>query len=149
MYRLLLLLVVALFMVSPVYAQAPNAAERELIKLENDWSTAWLKKDGAFLQTLYADEYMFTSESGTIYSKAQDIAETISPENRNESFLRADLKVRVYGNTAVVTGLNTLESSATASGKHTSGAYRFTDVFVKRHGRWQVVASQSTRVLKQ
>jgi ketosteroid isomerase-like protein len=54
----------------------------------------------------------------------------------------------VHGSTAVVTGLNTLESSATASGKHISGAYRFTDVFVKRHGRWQVVASQLTRVLK-
>jgi len=144
-----LLLLLALFMVSPVYAQAPDEAERELITLEHDWSTAWLKKDGAFLQRLYADEYMFTSESGTIYNKAQDIAETTSAENRNESFLRADMKVRVYGNTAVVTGLNTLESSATASGKHTSGAYRFTDVFVKRHGRWQAVASQSTRVLKQ
>jgi uncharacterized protein (TIGR02246 family) len=148
MHRPLLLFIVALLTVSPVYAQAPSAAERELIKLENEWSTAWLNKDGAFLQKLYADEYMFTSESGSTYNRAQDIAETTSAANRNESFLLADLKVHVYRDTAVVTGLNTLKSS-TASGKDTSGVYRFTDVFVKRDGRWQVVASQSTRVLKQ
>ena len=56
------------------------------------------------------------------------------------------MKVHVYGDTAVVTGLNTIKS--TLNGKDTSGAYRFTDVFVKRDSRWQVVATQASSVQK-
>ncbi len=55
--------------------------------------------------------------------------------------------MRAYGDTAVVHGLETEKSSY--KGKDTSGQYRFTDVFVKRNGRWQAIATQVTRVAKQ
>jgi len=62
------------------------------------------------------------------------------------SFAWTDMKVHVYGDTAIVTGLNT--TKGTFKGKDTSGAYRFTDVFVKRDGRWQVVATRASLVAK-
>ncbi|MCX6545980.1 MAG: nuclear transport factor 2 family protein [Acidobacteria bacterium] len=145
MFRNLLLIVVALLTVSPAFAQAPSAVDREIIKLEHDWSTAWQKKDAAFLQKLFADEYLFTDPEGVTFSKTQDIANTTAATTKVESFLFSDLKVHVYGDTAVVTGLNTIK--ATVVGKASNGAYRFTDVFVKRDGRWQVVTSQSTLVV--
>ena len=61
-----------------------------------------------------------------------------------ELFHLDDLKVRVYGDTAIVFGLETEKS--TIHGKDMSGQHRFTDVFVKRDGRWQAVASHLSRV---
>jgi hypothetical protein len=64
MYRHVLVAIATLFAVSPLSAQAPSAVEQDLVKLENDWSTAWQKKDAAFLQQLFADEYLSTDQDG-------------------------------------------------------------------------------------
>src|SRR4029453_7468213 len=100
---------------------------RDLIKLENDWATAWQKKDAAFLQKLFADEYLSTDQDGATFTKPQDLANVSAPGTSMTSFALTDLKVHVYGDTAVVTGLNTVK--AMFKGKDTSGAYRVTDVF--------------------
>lgn len=54
------------------------------------------------------------------------------------------MKVRVFGDTAIVTGSDTEKS--TYNGKDSSGKYIWTDIFVNRKGKWQAVASQSTNV---
>jgi ketosteroid isomerase-like protein len=54
-----------------------------------------------------------------------------------------DMKVQTHGETAVVTGRATLEGQAEGL---PGGAYRFTDTFVKRDGRWHCVATQATTV---
>jgi|SRR5262245_39139050 len=146
MYRYALVGVVALVAISTLGAQVPNAVERDILKLENDWSTAWQKKDAAFFQKLWADEYLSTDQDGATFTKAQDLANLAAAGTSQTSFALTDMKVHVYGDTAVVTGLNTIK--ATFKGKDTSGAYRFTDVFVKRDGRWQVVATQSSMIPK-
>ena len=146
MYRNILAGIVALLIVSTLGAQVPSTVERDLIKLENDWSTAWQKKDVAFLQKLWADEYLSTDQDGNTFTKAQDLANVSDRGTSTTSFALTDLKVHVYGDTAVVTGLNTIK--ATFKGKDSSGAYRFTDVFVKRDGRWQVVVTQGSLVAK-
>ena len=145
MSRRLLLGFIAL-VVTGIGIQGQAAAEKELMKLENDWSTAWMKKDSAALQNLYATEYIATDWEGLTFNRAQDIANAMAPDSRTQSFVLSDLKVHVYGDTAVVTGLNTMK--ATFKGADVSGAYRFTDVFVKRDGRWQAVATQGTKVVK-
>jgi ketosteroid isomerase-like protein len=139
--------VVVLLAVTALAAQAPPAIEKELLKLENDWATAWQKKDAVFLQKLCTEEYLATDAEGVTYTKAQDLANVASPGTSVTSFALSDMKVHVYGDTAVVTGMNTVKQ--TFKGKDMSGAFRFTDVFVKRDGRWQVVATQGTKVVKQ
>jgi ketosteroid isomerase-like protein len=139
------LAIVAVFIVA-IGMQGQTAVDKELIKVENDWSTAWMKKDSAALQNLYATEYIATDWEGATFNKAQDIANAMAPDSRTQSFVLSDLKVHVYGDTAVVTGLNTIKS--VFKGADVSGAYRFTDVFVKRDGRWQAVATQGTKVIK-
>ena len=146
MYRNILVGIVTLLVVSMLGAQVPSTVERDLIKLENDWATAWQKKDAAFLQKLFADEYLSTDQDGATFTNAQDLANVSAPGTSMTSFALTDLKVHVYGDTAVVTGLNTVK--AMFKGKDTSGAYRFTDVFVRRDGRWQVVATQGSLVAK-
>lgn len=105
-----------------------------------------MKKDAAALQSLYATEFIGTGSDGVTYNKAQEIANAMAPDSRTQSFVQSDLKVHVYGDVAVVTGLNTIK--ATFKGADVSGAYRVTDVFVKRDGRWQVVASQGAKVVE-
>jgi ketosteroid isomerase-like protein len=140
----LLLVILALVCVFPVWGQ--SAAEKDLIKVENDWGTAWAKGDGKFLEQLYATEYLGTGSDGTVYNKASGIKDDTSPEYTEKSFKLSDLKVHIYGETAVVTGLNSVKFKK--GGKAEEVNARFTDVFVKRDGRWQCVATQGTRIGK-
>jgi ketosteroid isomerase-like protein len=142
--RLLQLVILALVCVFPVWGQ--SAAEKDLIKVENDWGNAWVKSDGKFFDQLYATEYLATSSDGIVYNKVAGIKDDTSPEYAEKSFNLTDLKVHIYGETAVVTGRNNVKFKK--GGKAEQIDVRFTDVFVKRDGRWQCVATQGTKVGK-
>jgi ketosteroid isomerase-like protein len=131
---------------SQVWAQTPSAVEQDLLKLESNWGDALLKNDTAALERIYADEYLFTDSEGVTWNKSQDLANTKSGASKITSFKLEDMKVHVYGEAAVVTGKTILKG--TFQGKDISGQHRFTDVFVKRAGRWQCVATQSTLISK-
>jgi len=140
----LLLAILALVCVFPVWGQ--TAGEKDLIKLENDWGNAWAKSDGKFLEQLYATEYLWTGADGTLFNKVDGIKDDTSPEYTEKSFKLSDLKVHIYGEAALVTGHNSVKFKK--GGKAEQHEVRFTDVFVKRDGRWQVVATQGTTVGK-
>jgi len=127
-------------------AQAPSGVERELIAIENNWSQASLKRDAAALPQFYADEYIFTDADGVVTNKTQEIANITGGSFRLAAYKFDHLAVHVYGDVAVVTGQNTIKGSWQDIGRDISGPYRFTDVFVKRNGRWLCVASQASRV---
>lgn len=141
------LVLIALLVAPNGSAQTPGSAEQELIKLENTWQQAVVKRDAPALRRLYADEYMSTDQEGAVWNKAQDIDIDTTGASRLASFKLDDLKVRLYGDFAVVTGRNT--STGTLNGGAARGQSRFTDVFVKRDGRWQCVTSQATSIAKQ
>lgn len=131
----------------PARAQAQAAAEKELMEIENGWAEATVKADVAALEKLYADEYLAIDPMGATFDKAQDIANVKSGNFKLASYKLDDIKVRVHGDVAIVTGRNTIKGSY--MGKDISGAYRFTDTFVKRGGRWQVLTTQGTTVAPQ
>jgi ketosteroid isomerase-like protein len=96
------------------------------------------------LDRIISDDWVGIDFQGKAITKAQSIADLKSGSSTNQSVQLGDMKVRVFGNTAVVTGSDTEKS--TYKGKDSSGKYVWTDVFVNRNGRWQAVASQSTKV---
>ena len=128
------------------WTQVPSPAEQELVKLERAWADALVKRDVAVVQQIYADEYVDTDPDGVVTNKAQDLANLTSGALKLAAQTLADLKVHVYGDVGVVHGSYT--QKGTLQGKDVSGTFRFTDVFVKRSGRWQCVSTQSTRVAK-
>jgi ketosteroid isomerase-like protein len=128
------------------WAQSAGTGEKELIALENTWKQAVVKRDAAALRLLYADEYMSTDQEGMVWNKARDIAIDTTGVSRLTAYKLDDVKVRFLGDVAVVTGRNT--SKGTLDGRPSSGVFRFTDVFVRRDGRWQCVATQTTAVVK-
>ena len=130
----------------PGWAQASNAAEQELIKLEHSWKQAVVNRDASALKRLYTEEYVSTDQEGMVWNKADDIAIDTTGLFRLASYTLDDMKVRLSGNAAVVTGLIT--TKGTLNNVTVGGESRFTDVFVKRDGRWQCLASQATPISK-
>jgi hypothetical protein len=134
-------------------AQKPDAAttEQTVTQLERDWSQVGLKKENLAkdlktLDRILADDWVGLDFQGTANTKAQSIANLKTGSATTQSFELGPMKVRVFGSTAVVTGSDTEKSMY--KGKDSSGKYVWTDVFVNRNGRWQAVASESTRVEK-
>jgi ketosteroid isomerase-like protein len=123
-----------------------GGTEQALMQMERDWTEAALKKDAAALDKILADDWVGQGPTG-VATKAEALADLKSGDNKIESETLGDMKVRVFGDTAVVTGSDDEKSSY--KGKDTSGHYLWTDVFVKRQGRWQAAASQGTLVAKQ
>lgn len=117
------------------------SVEQALMQMEHDWTDAVLKKDTAALDKILGDDWVGQGPTG-IATKAQVLAELKSGDAKIDSETLGEMKVRVFGNTAVVTGSDDEKSSY--KGKDTSGHHVWTDVFVKRNGRWQAVASQDT-----
>ena len=147
MKRLLVIALLLVWAAPRSGAQAPKSGpEQELIALENNWSQASVKRDGAVLPRFYADEYIFTNEDGVVTNKAKEIANITGGTFKLNAYKFENMAVRVYGNVAVVTGQNTIKGTWEDIERDISGPYRFTDVFVKREGRWQCVASQASRI---
>lgn len=127
--------------------QAPsgqNSVEQTLIQMERDWSQADTQKDAAALDRILAEDWIGIDFEGTVLTKAQALKGINSDSASLESTVLGDMKVRVYGNAAIVTGTDTEKGEY--HGKDSSGKYLWTDVFVLRDGRWQAVSSQSTKL---
>lgn len=144
-----LILLAALVLVASAQTKTKDKKSRveaELMQLERDIGEANIKRDKAFFERIEADEFIFTDSSGGVTTRAQDVASLDSPPGAFKliSYVPDEMRVHVYGDTAVVTGRVTTESR---NGERTvTSQSRFTDVFVKRGGRWQIVAGHSSRI---
>ena len=121
--------------------------EQQIKDLEKQWTDAELKHDAVALERILADDIVEIDFTGQVQTKAQDLADLKSGEYKAESMSVDDMKVRVFGNVVVVNGHYTMKGNY--KGKDISGEGRFTDVLVKRQGRWQCVSTQVTRITKQ
>jgi ketosteroid isomerase-like protein len=101
-----------------------------------------VEHDVAAARRLLSDDYVFLQADGNVSNKAQNLAVIGDPGFMCESFQTEDVEVRVYGDTAVVTGRAVMK--ATYRGQDTGGHFRYMDVWIKRTGSWQLVASQAT-----
>jgi ketosteroid isomerase-like protein len=116
----------------------------ELNQIQQRLIKAWVSKDRATINSILADDWVVTDPGGRVLTKAQVMVEFDSGERQLESGAIDEVKVRLFGDVAVVTG----RTAATGSyqGNRVSVKMRFSDVFVKRNGRWYAVASQATLI---
>ena len=131
----------------PKAAPTPALTEDEqtLLKLEQDWGDATMKGDVAFVDRAEAEEYVYTDPNGQLSNKKDSLEAAKGGAAKISSFKIRDVKVHVYGDSAVLTGQTQLKGKD-ENGADFSGDYRWTDVFVRRDGRWQAVASQATTI---
>jgi hypothetical protein len=121
-----------------------GSVEQEIIKLENEAGVAMVKGDVAFFERVVSEDYTWTDPDGNIWTKADFLASMKSGEDVVSSWNIDDYKVRVYGDAAVC--LARVTSKEQYKGKDVSGQTRWTDTLIKRDGRWQFVASHSSRI---
>lgn len=128
------------------FASQPPAVsvEEELIALERGWNEAFYARDVEFLDSILADDFIVTYDDGARGDKARELELSASFNQRVISATQEDFTVQVYDDAAVV--WFTLRVVGIRRGQEAEITLRYTDVWVVRDGRWQCVASQSTRV---
>jgi hypothetical protein len=114
-----------------------------VLKLDQTLLDALLKKDRATFEPLLADDYVYLHSNGTVTNRTEEIGQTMSADVKWTASTLSNLKVRIYGDAAVVTGVLTHTGSAKG---YVGGARLITHLWVKRNGRWQSVGGQSTVV---
>jgi ketosteroid isomerase-like protein len=125
---------------------APTSeAERAVLQVEEERVQALLHKDLAALDRIMAEESIHTESSGKVRTKAQFIAAFKAGEFAFDAFDVEENNVRIYGETAVVTGRysNRIRAGGVALPLKRARHLR---VYVMREGRWQLVAHQATEI---
>ena len=130
----------------------PAAIEADIMKLEREWASVLTSRDVAALRRIEADDIVLTYPDGMVGTKADDIRDIETDAVAAESYEIAEAKVKVLdADAAIVTGRSIMKKGvykrAGQRPMDISGEYRFTDVFARRNGNWQVVASQATKIV--
>ncbi len=136
-------LVVAGLVGLAVPAAAPDPAEREIEAALHAGCAAFERGDAAFLEAFLGEGFTLTSGNGEVTTREQTLAEVRRREPRYEVFRNSGMRVRLYGDTAVVLGITTVKG--TAGGRSFAAELAFTDTMLKRGGRWVIVASHASR----
>ena len=118
--------------------------ESTLTQIERDLTAALLKRNIAAIDPVIASDFVLTTPDGKVQGKAQFINDVKSGDLALEASEITDIKVQVYGDAAVVTYTTT--DKGKYKGQDIGGRYRWTDVFVRRAGKWQIVAGQGTPI---
>ena len=125
-------------------AQDVKSDQEVLIELERQWDAAFHRQDAAFIETILADEFIATYGDGSRGDKTKELALAREFNQQVDSSHLDDFIIKIYRDTAVVWFTQYLVGPV--KGKPTEVQYQYIDVWVIRDGRWQAVASQSTRV---
>ncbi|MFN7943910.1 MAG: nuclear transport factor 2 family protein [Blastocatellia bacterium] len=122
-------------------------SEKEVETARQEYDKAYVSQDVAAFDRLAADEYLLTQPDGKVSTKAEVIALSKSGDIKVEKGQSDNVKVRLYGNTALVTGQWTEKS--TTKGKPFAGTVQYTTVYVKKNGKWQIVSDHGTLIAAQ
>ena len=157
MKRIMAIVVFVVAAAGLAFAQAPDTkkpstgtrtpaqdTEATLAKMERDAAAALMKRDVAGFAAIFADDATFTGPDGAVQTKAQLVADIKSGALTIQSTEISDLKIRVLGESAVATYATT--DKGKYKDRDISGRYRWTDVFIHRGGKWQIVAAQGTPI---
>jgi ketosteroid isomerase-like protein len=128
---------------SPRVAADAEDVEATIEQLERDWVSAIVKKDGAALDRLLGDEFAGVSPTAHYYDKRMAIDDLAAGTYQVESMALDEISVNAYGDFAVA--FASQQEKSRYAGSDLSGHYHYTNVWVNRDGRWQVVASHGTR----
>ena len=122
------------------------SAEEEILNFEKGFTEAIVQNDPESIERFVADDWIIVDPDGEIVEKARFLSVVKSGALTHEMMESDDIRVRVYGDSAVVTALTSTKGEFMGQDFRTQE--RATDVFVRRDGRWQCVVSHLTRFTK-
>jgi ketosteroid isomerase-like protein len=127
-------------------AQDKTDTASTIRQLEEKWTESYKKRQIDILSSLLAEDFVITVEDGNTYSKSGYITHSADPSVQVDIAEISDLKVRMHGNTAVVTGA--YHERGKSNGKPYEYHDRLTDVWMRVGTKWQVIASHYSVPLK-
>lgn len=122
--------------------QAEQAEKEEVLQVEAAWVQALQTLDLEAMDHILADDYTQINASGNVIDKRKFLASFEGEHRRWDRAESTDHQIRIYGNTAVMVAL--WHASGVNYGERFDYRARFLAVYVKRDGRWQLMADQST-----
>lgn len=120
-----------------------NAAG-ELTRLADAWDAAIVRKDMAAVAANMAPDYRHIRDNGEVADGPGFLAAIGSPKLVIDPYTVEDFDVRIYGDVALLTGRTRMSGSY--DGKQFKSHYRYTDVYVRRDGKWKVASVQITPI---
>lgn len=149
MHRFLLAAAVLIGLATPTLADVAGD-ERDLKQLTADIQAAVVDENLAFLEGVLHPDYVHTRPNGVVSDRGQFLAsvkqDEAEPNVNYDKLTSTDIKVRLYGDTAVLTGRSGIASDDATGALN--GETRWTRIFLRQGGNWKLVAFQATLVPK-
>jgi ketosteroid isomerase-like protein len=117
--------------------KAQKGTERYILDSERQWAESVATGDTLAIERILADDFLGVDPKGRLYTKQQMIDETRNAPKYFVSNRLNDVKVRFYGKTAIAQGSETWEKRFGERGR-----FVWTDTWLRRNGRWQIVAAE-------
>ena len=117
-----------------------SRTEREIRQRLEQWVDALKRNDVAMLDQILAEDFQYILDDGRTRNKAEELAPNRAGDIKFETIATEDLKVFVYGNTAIATGVGKFKGAF--KGRPFEARERFCDIYQKRKGQWKVIASR-------
>jgi ketosteroid isomerase-like protein len=122
------------------------AQEAKLVVLERLWNDAQVHRDAHAIEALIADRFINTEYDGEVSERDKFLSDIKDPEFKPAAMNIRDVKVNLFRDTAVVTGV--YHAKGTYAGKPYEHTGRFTDTWIFESGRWLCVASHTSLLKK-
>jgi ketosteroid isomerase-like protein len=120
---------------------AESAAVKEVLEMKRQYDVALMHADSGWFERSFVNDYLLILGDATTYTKSEYIRQLTSGELIWETATGQDQRVRIYGDTAIVTGR--FSGKGRLNGKPFSTDERFTSVWIKRNGRWNAVSEHT------
>lgn len=124
----------------PTVSPSKIETEQQLRQMNDDWTKALVRADRVTLDRIMADDFFFAYPMEGD-DKAQFIGDVVSGDVKVESLTRENITVRIWGDTAVLTGRDSARWSY--QGRDFSGHYKVINVYARREGEWRLVSVQA------
>jgi len=118
--------------------------EDDVLRAERELALCYQNSDAACIEQGVMEDYTLTNSKGKITTRADDLEEARKHDPKYEIFQNRDMKVRLRGDSAVVIGIT--HAKGISGGQPFDAEFRFTDTFVKDHGRWRLWAGQAVKI---
>ena len=118
--------------------------EKAFRDIDRGWVAAYLQGDAELFDRIWAEGFVFTYPFGQFANKAREIADIESGDLAFESLCTDNLRVRVYGHTAVMGGRLTM--AGRYKGLDLGGQYSYTNVLCRRRENWRIVAAHAVHI---
>ena len=124
--------------------QSRAGDEAAIIQTLHDACKAYLDADAARIEYLLTDDFTLTDADAVVTTRADDIQHAKNGTLKYTMFENSDMKVRLHGDAAVVTGITKV--AGTAGTVSFAAKFQFTDTMVRQGGRWRVASSHISRL---